>query len=289
MRKRRPLHCERLEQRELLADSFSVGVLPLDWASLAPLPARAAPLPPLGVAFAPGAAAEGQAGTESRLSCEAVGAFFADHATQGGWTHPSAPPASGETGLEFESQPASGWNSDAEPTAKALPAADEAEFWAFLRNYARKAIRREEFVRGPLRDHSDIVQQIYVEWREEVPASADVHAHLLDQGSAERLAFRTVVRRVLDRSRYDENKQRRRAEMTEQETPDDKATRTWADLQIDLAQGVAQLAVREREILSLRRERMTFEEIGDHLGMPRQRVFEAYTELLDRLTALYRD
>jgi DNA-directed RNA polymerase sigma subunit (sigma70/sigma32) len=77
--------------------------------------------------------------------------------------------------------------------------------------------------------------------------------------------------------------------MPEQATPADTASRSWADLQIDLAQGVGQLTARERDILNLRREGQTFEEIGDKLGMPRQRVFDAYTEVLNRLTAVYRD
>jgi DNA-directed RNA polymerase sigma subunit (sigma70/sigma32) len=60
-------------------------------------------------------------------------------------------------------------------------------------------------------------------------------------------------------------------------------------MEIDLAQGIGGLNARERDILDLRRWGMTFEEIGTKLGMPRQRVFEAYSELLSRLTTLYRD
>ena len=56
-----------------------------------------------------------------------------------------------------------------------------------------------------------------------------------------------------------------------------------------MAQGVGKLTDRERTILDLRRSGLTFEEMGAKLDMPKQRVFEAYTELLDRLGALYRD
>jgi DNA-directed RNA polymerase sigma subunit (sigma70/sigma32) len=158
-----------------------------------------------------------------------------------------------------------------------------------LRNYATKAIHREEFARGPLPDHADIIQQIYVEWREGVGTAENVHAQVLERDSAERVAFRGAVRRVLDRARYDAVKQRRRADMTPDDTAASASTGDWADLEIDLAQGIGKLTERERDILSFRRWGMTFEEIGEKLGMSRQRVFEAYAGLLDRLSAIYQD
>jgi DNA-directed RNA polymerase specialized sigma24 family protein len=221
-----------------------------------------------------------------------VGAFFAGHAAVDDVLEPIASLRQGLIGEEsgFESLPLSCWDADSMSVlSPAQPKVSEAEFWAFLRNYATKAIRREEFVRGPLPDHADIIQQIYVEWREGVTSGDDAHARVLERDSPERSVFRGAVRRVLDRTRYDANKQRRRTDVTADETAATAPARDWADLEIDLAQGVGKLTEREREILDLRRWGMTFEEIGTKLGMSRQRVFEAYTELLDRLSAIYQD
>ena len=270
MRKPRPLHCERLEQRELPANSFTAVVLPLD---LAPAAHQDAPAGSYRLLDAPSAQMFDQSALQARLSSDAVGAFFAGQAAFGGLF---------DVGTD--------WDSTAVPTpGQGLSTADEAEFWSFLRNYASKAIRREELVRGPLSDHADIIQQIYVEWRQEVPAGDDAHVRLLDRDSVERTVFRTAVRRVLERTRYGEIKQRRRADMADHEAQENAPARDWADLEIDLAHGVGQLTGRERDILDLRRAGMTFDEIGTKLGLPRQRVFEAYTELVDRLSALYRD
>src|SRR5262249_28984934 len=77
MSKRPALHCERLERRELPANSFGLTVLPLDLLHAAPLTAPAAPttafywVPPH-EGDAPALAAR-----TGELSSEAVGAFFA--------------------------------------------------------------------------------------------------------------------------------------------------------------------------------------------------------------------
>jgi hypothetical protein len=273
----------------LPANSFGWTVLPADLLHAAPLAAPAAPASAPYVAQAHDAAGRALPALTGRLSSDAVGAFFAKQAGFG--ELPALTPASTSGDDDgFESLPSLGW--DADPplaVAKARPSVSDVEFWAFLRNYASKAIRREEFARGPLRDHADIIQDIYVEWRAGVSSGDDVHARLLDRDSLERAAFRGAVRRVLDRSRYDEIKQRRNADVTDHEAQDAIPDRNWADLEIDLAQGVGKLSDRERDILDLRRSGLTFEEIGSKLDMPKQRVFEAYTELLDRLSALYRD
>ena len=290
MSKRPALHCERLERRELPANSFGLTVLPVDFLHAAPLAAPVAPASGSYVAQVHAADGRSLPALADSLSSDAVGAFFAK---QAGFDdlHGLAPaPTSADDGA-LESLPSFGWN--AEPPlslAEAGPRVSDAEFWAFVRNYATKAIRREEFARGPLRDHADIIQQIYVEWREGVASGDDaVHSRLLDRDSLERSAFRGAVRRVLDRSRYDEIKQRRNADVTDHEPRDAAPAREWADLEIDLAQGVGQLTDRERAILDSRRSGLTFEEIGAELGMPKQRVFEAYTELMDRLSTLYCD
>ncbi len=163
------------------------------------------------------------------------------------------------------------------------------EAWAFFQNYARKAIRREERMRGPLSDHKDIIQQIYVEWWEEVGTAEDMHASLLDKDSAGRQLFGKTVRRVLDRSRYDDIKRKNIAPVTEEDAPARSAEQQWVDLQIDWAQGVGNLTPQERQVLDFRREGRTFEEIGEQLGLAKQRVFEVYTEVIERLSELYRE
>jgi hypothetical protein len=276
MRKRHSLHCERLEPRDLPAGSYSAPVFS---AALAPsidqgITAQAAPLLGVGAASArPG---------DSGLSSEAVGAYFARYAAIGELfpeTGRQLTDTYGFAGDDNASEPALG------PVAG--QAVSEREFWDFLRNYATKAIRRDERIRGPLADHADIIQQIYVEWREEVPAGRESHTRLLDAQSAERAAFRTAVRRVLDRSRYDDAKQRRLAAVNEQEVESRARPREWVDLEIDLALGVGRLTFRQRRILDLRRAGMTFDEIGTEVGLPKQRVFEEFTDVIERLTALY--
>jgi DNA-directed RNA polymerase specialized sigma24 family protein len=291
MRKRPALNCERLERRELPAGSLGVGILSPDPAHAAPLEAQAQTdahgLQPAGLGQ------ELQSSVwESTLSSDAVGAFFARRDALSGVFPPTVDEAAAPTfdDSEFESLPSPGWDTDAAPIfAAALPRVSDAQVWTFVRNYATKAIRREEFARGPLPDHADIIQQIYVEWREGVSARDDVHSRLLDKESPERSVFRGAVRRVLDRTRYDTVKQRRRAELDDQPEAPSKPSRDWADVEIDLTQGVGKLTAREREMLDLRRLGATFEEIGAKLGMSKQRVCEAYNELLDRLTAIYRD
>ena len=292
MRKRNSLHCERLEPRDLLAGSYSVPVFSASLASAAQLEkanelraqpengstAQAAPLLGAGVASA--------RPSDSSLSSEAVGAFFAKYPALGelfpdsprGLTDPFAVPAGDDD---------PGSQGPAPVLLDSGRAASDREFWEFLRNYANTAIRREERMRGPLADHADIVQQIYVEWREEVPSGDDVHARLLDARSTERAAFRTTVRSVLERSRYDGAKQRRLAAIAEHEIESKAAPRDWVDLEIDLALGVGRLTFRQRRILDLRRAGMTFDDIGQELGLPKQRVFEEFTDLIERLTAIY--
>jgi RNA polymerase sigma factor (sigma-70 family) len=304
MQKRRVLDCERLERRELPAGAIGARVLPLDLTAGIAVAQDYLHPSPMGVFAQPGQAAALSRPTDAPSS-EAVGLFFADF-TEAGFFHPASAPGVGELARGAEllpdgtaGQDPSGEADFASFTAttlegmpsvhKAVPDVSEAEFWAFLRNYATKAIRRDERARGPLADHADIIQQIYVEWREEVSSVSDVHSRLLDQNSTERLVFRTAVRRVLDRTRYGDERQRRLERTTEHEAEDRPAARDWADLEIDLAQGVGSLSPRDRAVLDLRRQGLTFEEIGARLGMTRQRAYEAFSGCIERLTALYRD
>jgi len=277
MKKNRPpLACERLEAREVLTASVCTPAPPAVAPALGPvevaLPAPSADRTPLALIAQPMDVAAGGAA----LSRDAVGAYFACSPEWAGLALPFAPAV--PRGRRKEAAPAE------RPVAAPAPGVEEAA-WLFLRNYARKAIRREERVRGPLPDHGDIIQDIYVAWRQEVGRGHDAHANLLERDSPERLAFGKTVRRVLDRARYGDARRRRDVPLTDHEAP--RLADDWHDLEIDWAQGVGGLSENERRLLSLRREGRTFEEIGSEIGLAKQRVCELFNEVIGRLTALY--
>jgi Sigma-70, region 4 len=159
--------------------------------------------------------------------------------------------------------------------------------WQFMRNYTRKAVRNEELKHGPLRDSEDIVHQVFVEWREQTDNGELALANLLNKDSAERLLLRKSVRRVLDRVRYEQVRQQKMVEFIDQPAPLKPAEADWVDLQIDMSTGAGRLGPRERLLLELRRQGMTFEEIGSETGMAKQRVCEIYNAAVQRLQALY--
>jgi hypothetical protein len=159
--------------------------------------------------------------------------------------------------------------------------------WQFLYNYARKAIRNAELKYGSLADHEDMIHQVYVEWREQVGNGNKVYVDLLNQDSVERLALRKTVRRVIDHARYEQTRQRRMQELFDHAAPVEPGELDWRDLQIDWSLGVGCPGPRERQLLELRRQGMTFEEIGSEMGMQKQRVCEVYNSAVRRLHAAY--
>jgi RNA polymerase sigma factor (sigma-70 family) len=175
----------------------------------------------------------------------------------------------------------------------ALPASRaeiEQQGWQFLSNYTQKALRNEEMKFGPLPDHEDILHQVFVEWRQEMGANHHALEQLLNKDSTERQALRTAVRRVLDHSRYEVRRQQQRATFTDQAAAPVKAgEQDWIDLQLDWALDGGKLAPRERQLLELRRQGLTFEEIGAELGLVKQRVSEMYDTTIHRLQTLYAD
>jgi DNA-directed RNA polymerase specialized sigma24 family protein len=167
--------------------------------------------------------------------------------------------------------------------------AEPPEGWQFLSNYARKAIRNEELHYGALPDHDDILHEIYVEWREQVGSGDSSLAGLLHKDSAERQVLRKAVRRVLDHARYEHTRQKRVLELHDQPAPARPAGREWADVRLDWSLGVGGLGAREKQVLELRSQGMTFEEIGAEMGLLKQRVFEMYSAAMDRLQEAYGD
>src|SRR5262249_50859353 len=144
------------------------------------------------------------------------------------------------------------------------PASKHAEQagWRFLSNYTRKAIRNEELRFGPLPDHEDIAHQVFVEWREQAGPGRGVYRGRLEKDSAQRLLLRRTVRQVLDRARYQSQRQQRTVELLDQPEPPRRTEQEWADVQLDWETGGDAPDARERQVLELRRQGMTFEEIG---------------------------
>jgi DNA-directed RNA polymerase specialized sigma24 family protein len=167
------------------------------------------------------------------------------------------------------------------------PLPREAEGLQFLNNYTRKAIRNAEQRFGPLDDHEDIVQQVFLEWREQVGPGEFILAALLLHQSGERLALRQTVRRVIDQARYQRNKRRRLVELVNQPAPVNDVEEEWTDLLLDWTAGAHTPSPRARHLLELRRQGMSFDEIGDQMGMVKQRVSEIYNATLDRLKQVY--
>jgi DNA-directed RNA polymerase specialized sigma24 family protein len=159
--------------------------------------------------------------------------------------------------------------------------------YQFLCNYARQSIRAAERRVGPLRDHDDIVQQVCVEWLEEAGPPAESLPRLLEQGQAEMQLLRAVVTRVIARAVYHQKKQTVVLEGHDWPARGNAAERDWAEFKADCEQGVGNLSRREWQVLDLRRQGKTFEEIGAELQLPRQRVWEVYHAVEGRLREIY--
>jgi hypothetical protein len=157
----------------------------------------------------------------------------------------------------------------------------------FLCNYARKAIRNEGLKPGSCADHEDMVHQVFVNWREQVGTGDDALVNLLDKQSLERRILRKTVRQVLDHARYEQNKQQRIVKIVDLPAPVNSTEEQWTEFKIDLATGTGDLTPRQKLVLELRSQGMTFEEIGVETGMVKQRVFEIYQSAVDRLSPLY--
>jgi hypothetical protein len=190
----------------------------------------------------------------------------------------------------FESAPAA---TDAASTDGAADVSDFSVLEAatlglkFFSNYARKSIRNEELKYGRLANHDDLFNQIYLEWRIKVGNNGQALGNLLNKDSSERQALRKTVRRVLDHERYDQQRQQKMVELLDQPAPVKAGDQEWLDLQIDWSQGVGNLSPLEQQMLELRRQGMTFEEIGGETGMVKQRVFEIFNQALERLQEVY--
>jgi DNA-directed RNA polymerase specialized sigma subunit len=170
---------------------------------------------------------------------------------------------------------------------KVEPLRPSSRGYLFLCNYTEKAVRTDEHRRGPLPDHEDIVHQVFVEWREQVGPEEQHLANLLDRESVERQVLRRTVPRVISRARYENNKHADRVGATDLPAQASAPAQDWTDLRIDLEQGVGNLAPHERQILELRRQGKTFDEIGAEVGMAKQRASEICSAVVARLQKIY--
>jgi DNA-directed RNA polymerase specialized sigma24 family protein len=163
------------------------------------------------------------------------------------------------------------------------------EGYRFLCNYSRHAIRAAERRVGPLTDHEDIVQQICLEWLEKAGPPATAFPRLLEQAPAEMGLLRETVSRVIARVAYQQRKGRATNVLTDCPAPERATEREWAEFKSDCEHGVGNLSGPEWQILELRRQGQTFAEVGAAVGLPKQRVWELYQEVVARLQGLYRE
>jgi hypothetical protein len=288
-KKRRPLSIESLENREVpsasLGDS-ALGTLP-SLLDKQPVIAQQQPLAqPSLSGLAPDALANikvgkptaGDGALGDTLDVPALEAFFAD-------ADSLARLLATPTGEPAASPTAKSERLTANRAAVAAPT--QIEGWHFLHNYTRKAIRSEEHRYGPLRDREDLVHQVFVEWREQVGRDDEALGQLLNKDSTERLVLRKTARRVLDHARYVRDRDSQMEDLSDQPVPTSTSEAEWRELQLDVSQGAGNLDSRERQLLELRRQGMTLDEIGAEVGLAKQRVCEAFVAIIDRLQALY--
>jgi hypothetical protein len=287
-KKRRPLSIESLENREVpsasLGDS-ALGTLP-SLLDKQPVIAQQQPLAqPSLSGLSPDALANIKVGKPTAgdglgdaLDVPALEALFADAdslarllATPTG--DPAASPTTKSERLTAD--------------RPAVAAPTQIEGWHFLHNYTRKAIRSEEQRYGPLRDREDLVHQVFVEWREQVGRNDQALGQLLNKDSPERLVLRKTARRVLDHARYVRDRDSQIEDLSDRPAPTSTSEAEWRELQLDVSQGAGNLDSRERQLLELRRQGMTLDEIGAEVGLAKQRVCEAFVAIIDRLQALY--
>jgi DNA-binding NarL/FixJ family response regulator len=126
-----------------------------------------------------------------------------------------------------------------------------------------------------------------VEWLEQAGPPAEALPRLLEQAPAEMQLLRAVVTRVIARAVYQQQRQHVALDFNDWPARGDAVERDWAEFKADCEQGVGNLSRREWQVLDLRRQGKTFEEIGAELRLPRQRVWEVYHAVQARLRAIY--
>jgi DNA-binding NarL/FixJ family response regulator len=99
--------------------------------------------------------------------------------------------------------------------------------------------------------------------------------------------LRAVVTRVIARAVYQQKRKYVVLDFDDWPARGNAAERDWAEFKADCEHGVGNLSRREWQVLDLRRQGKTFEEIGAELRLPRQRVWEVYQAVEARLREIY--
>jgi RNA polymerase sigma factor (sigma-70 family) len=165
------------------------------------------------------------------------------------------------------------------------------ERWAcdYIQDYVLKSVHNYARQYGhQLPDADDIVQQTFLEWREHVGAADGVYANLLNPDSHEKNVLRRTVMQVIGRASYAHSKQLRTAEL-----PSDVAAsaslleQDWREAQVDWASSMSKLSPRQRQVLELRADGKTFEQIGAEMGLKKTPAYDLYCAAVSQLRELY--
>jgi DNA-directed RNA polymerase sigma subunit (sigma70/sigma32) len=139
--------------------------------------------------------------------------------------------------------------------------------------YAWKSINRHR-----VEDRDDAVQQVCLEW---LLLAATVATTYDD--------VRRIVARVLDRAYRRLKKQEGTLDLLDVPVHADPVQDVFRDMQLDRDLGIKDLTEQEWHVVGLRRQGYTFAEIGEQIGMRKQRVREMFNYAASFLRRRYRD
>jgi DNA-binding NarL/FixJ family response regulator len=139
--------------------------------------------------------------------------------------------------------------------------------------YAWKSVNRHR-----VDDRDDVVQQVGLEW---LLLAATIQTTYDD--------VRRIVSRVLNRAYRRLKKQERALELLDVPTNADPVQDAFRDIQLDCDLGVNDLTDRQWQVVRLRRQGYSFTEIGQQMGIPRQRACELFAAAASRLRERYRE
>jgi hypothetical protein len=144
---------------------------------------------------------------------------------------------------------------------------------AGVHRYASKSINRHR-----VGDRDDAVQQICLEWLLLAATAVTTYDDV-----------RRIVARVIARGYRRLKKQERVLELLDVPVQADPAVDAFRDMQLDRDLGVKDLTDREWQVIGLRRQGYTFAEIGEKVGMRKQRARELFNLAVSYLRRRYRD
>jgi len=188
------------------------------------------------------------------------------------WTQPAVqrgdPSPAGVTACEHPTCEA------ANPVVAAVPSAPQpAPTIESVHRYASRSVSRHR-----LEDPDDAIQQICLEWL----LLAGTVATTFDD-------VRRIVARVIDRAYWRLKKRERTLELLDVPVHADRVADAFRNMQLDRKLGIKDITDREWEVVELRRQGYTFVEIGERVGMRKQRAREMFNLAVSNLRRRYRD